>query len=78
MNTTMEKQRSALAFSIPPSMVIGLVKANTSRQLAIMTISASQESFLNIVDGFVLATSAEALADDGHEADADTNRCDTV
>ena len=46
MNTIIRKQRSALAFSIPPSIVIGLVKTNTSRQLAIMTISESHDSFL--------------------------------
>ena len=42
---TMLKQSFALSASIPPSMVIGFVSARTMRQLAIMTISANQESF---------------------------------
>ena len=40
------KQRRALAGSIPASMVIGLVSAKTSRQLAMMTASDSQDNFL--------------------------------
>ena len=43
---TMWKHILALSDSIPPSFVIGMVKANTRRQLAMMMISARTQSFL--------------------------------
>ena len=46
MKLIMKKHSFALAGSIPASMVIGLVSAKTSRQLAMMTASDSQDNFL--------------------------------
>ena len=45
IKVTILKHRSALAFSIPPSIVTGFVRANTIRQLAIIMISDIHESF---------------------------------
>ena len=46
IQVTIWKHIWALSGSIPPSFVIGMAKANTRRQLAIITISARTLSFL--------------------------------
>ena len=46
IQVTIWKHIFALYGSIPPSFVIGIVKANTRRQLTIMTISARTHNFL--------------------------------
>ena len=45
IQVTMWKHIWALWGSIPPSLVIGMVRANTRRQLAMMMISARMLSF---------------------------------
>mgnify|MGYP000279086613 FL=1 len=61
------KAELALAGSIPASIVIGFVSMKIIRQLAMITTSETNDSFFDIVDGFILSAGTQTLSYNSHK-----------